>query len=176
MQGIIFQQLQHFVTRNYGHDTWASVLSEAGHAGKMFLPTAVYPDQDAIVIVQAACKLLNADINSVLEAFGEFIAPNLIKIYSTSIKQEWKVLDLLEHTEKTMHRAVRFSDKNASPPALQCTRIAANKVRIEYLSERKMAALGIGIIKGFGKIYNEPLTVKAVNMPDRVVLEITRLN
>jgi hypothetical protein len=176
MHGIVFQQLQQFVTKSYGHETWAKVIADAGQAGKLFLPNKIYPDSDATSIVQAACKALNAEPAAVLEAFGEFIAPNLLKIYAASIKPEWKVLDLLQHTEEKMHRAVRFSDHKATPPALGCTRVSQDKVRIEYSSERNMIDLGIGIIKGFGKFYDENLSVRRFDQPNSTVLEIVKVH
>ena len=56
----------------------------------------------------------------ILEAFGEFIAPSLLKIYSASIKSDWNTINLLKHVENTIHKAVRFADKNATPPELGC--------------------------------------------------------
>lgn len=175
MHGIVFQQLHQFVTKNYGHESWAKITADAGLAGKMFLPSKIYPDSDAASIVQAACRTLNAEPATILEAFGEFIAPNLLKIYAASIKPDWKVLDLLEHTEERMHRAVRFSDNKATPPPLGCTRVSADKVRIEYSSERNMIDLGIGIIKGFGKFYNENLSIKRFDQAGSTVLEIVKM-
>lgn len=176
MHGIVFNQMQQFVAKNHGTSTWKSILANAGMEGKIFMPMDIYPDHEIQALVSSASELLNQNPATVLEDFGIFIASGLIRIYSSSIKPEWKVLDLIEHTENTMHKAVRFSDKNATPPALVCQRIALNKVVIEYHSERKMVDLGVGIIKGLGAYYNEKLVVNKRPTPEGgTLVEVTKV-
>jgi hypothetical protein len=176
MHGLVFQQLQQFVTKNHGAKTWNDILDNSQVSTKSFLPTKIYDDAEALSIVSAASALLKAPASTILESFGEFIAGNLIKIYAFAIKPEWRTLDLVEHTENSMHKAVRFNDKEATPPALVCKRVAPNKVLIEYKSERKMIDLGVGIIKGFATHYNEKIDIKRRDVIGITTLEVTRMN
>lgn len=175
MHGIVFQQLQTFVTKNHGFSVWQDLLLASGLNNRTYLPTQIYPDDEAFAIVTQAAKTLNIPVPQVLEKFGEFISANLIKIYGAMINPEWRALDLIEHTENTMHKAVRFSDRNATPPPLVCKRIAPNKVQIEYNSHRQMVDLGVGIIKGFGVHYNEKLDVVKKGSNGATILEVTKV-
>jgi hypothetical protein len=175
MHGMVFLQLQQFVTKNYGHEAWTKLLNDSGIGAKFYMPTQIYSDDEAIAIVSTASGHLSLSPAAILESFGEYLAPNLIKIYAASIKPEWKALDLIEQTENTMHKAVKFTDKNASPPSLVCKRVASNKVSIHYNSSRKMIDLGIGIIKGFGKHYKENLMVTRTETSTGTTLEVTKV-
>jgi hypothetical protein len=176
MHGIVFNQLQQFVTKNHGISTWKNLLRSAGLSHKMYMPTEIYPDQDIQAIVKTASEQLNVPAADILEDFGFYISEGMLRIYASSIKAEWKSLDLIEHTENTMHKAVRHADKNAMPPALTCQRIAHNKVQILYNSERQMIELGIGIIKGIGRYYNEKLLVsRSSTTGGDTLLEVTKI-
>ncbi|GHN02950.1 hypothetical protein WSM22_44390 [Cytophagales bacterium WSM2-2] len=93
------------------------MLDSADLKGKVYLPTQVYPDAEAVLLVRCASEFTKVPVATILETFGNFIAPSLLQIYSASIQPEWNTIDLLEHVETTIHKAVRFADKNASPPA-----------------------------------------------------------
>jgi len=94
-----------------------------------------------------------------VEAFGEFIAPSLLKMYRHLLKPNWKSLDIIEHTEGTVHAVVRTSDKNALPPKLLRRRTGPDTVILVYDSPRKMCALAIGIGKGLARHFKETLSI-----------------
>lgn len=173
MHGIIFQQLQQFVTKNYGVQQWLSLLDSIQLKGKVYLPTQVYPDQEAISIVAKASEVTNISVTDILESFGEFIAPSLLRIYSASIRPEWSTIDLLEHVENTIHKAVRFADKSATPPQLACERLSRNVVMIDYSSNRKMIEVGIGIIKAIARAKNETVDIVRADAAGVTTLKVS---
>jgi hypothetical protein len=38
-----------------------------------------------------------------LESFGEALVPGLVQVYGRLVEPGWRTLDLIEHTEATMH-------------------------------------------------------------------------
>jgi hypothetical protein len=160
MHGIVFVELQKYVNTNFGYATWVTLLKEAGLEGKVFLPTRPYPDEDIIAIVKVACQATGKTADQILEDFGSFIAPDLLKIFAASIDLQWKTLDFLENVESVIHKAVRINNPGATPPSLNVKRISANEVEITYTSPRKMASLGLGIIKALAKHYKEENTIQ----------------
>jgi hypothetical protein len=173
MHGIIFQQLQQFVNKNYGSNQWIELLESANLGGKFYMPTQVYDDSEVVSLVVKASEITGRSVQEIMESFGEFIAPSLLKIYSASIKSDWSTIDLLEHVENTIHKAVRFADKNASPPELDCKRKSPTKVVIDYTSKRKMIDVGVGIIKGIAKIKNERIEIKRTDLNETSNLEVS---
>jgi tRNA A-37 threonylcarbamoyl transferase component Bud32 len=159
MHGLIFLQLQKFAQRQAGVQGWETLLREAGLPLKSYSAVQVYPDEEALALVAAADRVLNRPAAAVWEAFGEFVAPELLRLYGRLIPPAWKTLDLIENTERLIHAAVRVGNPDARPPVLECLRTAPDEVQIMYSSERQLCGLARGIVRGLARHYGEPITV-----------------
>lgn len=159
MHGLIFAELQKYVDTNLGGDTWNKLLEESGIGFKMYTPLQEYPDQEAVALVTTASEMTGKTTSDILEDFGKFIVPDLMNMYRSLIKPEWKTLDLIEHTEETIHRVVRIKNPGARPPRLKCSRPSSDEVVITYDSPRKMCAVARGIASGVAEHYNEQVRI-----------------
>ncbi len=166
MHGIIFKELQRYVSKSFGLPAWYGLLKGAALDQQLYLPTQNYPDGHLTVLVSGIAGLRGQPVPDTLEDFGEFLVPNLLQAYGSMINPNWRTLDLLEHTENTMHQAVRYADHSASPPRLLCTRTGPNEVVLHYTSVRNMSSLGVGIIRGFARHYGEQVTITRTLHPD----------
>jgi hypothetical protein len=160
MHGIIFNQFQKFTRDLAGPSAWLTLLGAQGLSRKIYLPTQIYPDEELISLVTGVASQQQKPVEEILEEFGRFIVADLLKVYSAMIRPEWRTLDVLEHTENTMHKAVRHSDRNATPPELLCTRVSFREVIIDYSSRRQLSSLGVGIIKGISAYYGEKTSIQ----------------
>jgi hypothetical protein len=133
MQAIIFGELKKYAEARLGDDAWRPLLREAGVTRHVYAPGQDYPDEEVGAIVAAASKKTGLEADAILQDFGEFIVPDLVRLYRHIIDPEWKTLDLIEHTEQTIHRAVRRDHPAASPPQLKCVRKAPDEVIIREL-------------------------------------------
>ncbi len=159
MHGIIFGELKKYVDTNLGGDSWNTLLNEAGLGTKMYMPIKEYPDKEAVAIISVVAKTLRTDVRTILTEFGEFIAPDLLKLYHRMVNPEWKTLDLIENTEDTIHRVVRLRNPGAKPPELKTKRKGPNQVVITYASPRHMCGVAIGIVRGVAKHYDEKIRI-----------------
>jgi len=159
MHGIIFTELRKFAEARAGAGAWPKVLEEAGLAGRIFLAVQPYPDEDAVAIVGAAARLTGREPQAIQEDFGEFIAPDLLKLYGHLVGEGWKTLDVIEHTEVTMHRVVRARNPGAAPPELRCTRPSPDEVIVTYASPRRMCGIAKGIARGLARHFEEKVLV-----------------
>ncbi|MGQ0537133.1 MAG: heme NO-binding domain-containing protein [Methanobacteriota archaeon] len=155
MHGLIFAELKKFVVDRYGAAAWNQLATEAGAAGKIFLPNQAYPDAELLPLLGTAAKLTGRSQDEILEDFGEFIAPDLLKLYGLQLNPQWKTLDLVENTESIIHRLVRARDPAASPPKIVCRREATDRAVMVYRSQRKLCSVAKGIVKGVAKTYGE---------------------
>jgi hypothetical protein len=155
MHGLILSELKHFAEASFGNEAWRELLRDAGLGERVYMPGEIYPDAEVVAIVGAAAKRAGTDPQVILEKFGEFIAPTLMRVYKPYIKPAWKTLDMIENTEANIHRAVRLRDPGAAPPELKVRRVSPREVVIIYESNRKMCAVARGIARGVAKHYNE---------------------
>jgi predicted hydrocarbon binding protein len=160
MHGIVFSELQKYVGRTLGEPAWKSLLDESGLEGRVYLPISEYPDAEIAALVRTASHLTGKAADEILRDFGEFITPDLLNMYRSLIRPEWKTLDLLEHIEGTIHAIVRVKNPGAHPPRLRVSRMPGSRVAIKYSSDRKMCALAVGIITGLGKHYGEKISIQ----------------
>ena len=160
MHGLIHAELQKFVIAHHGREAWQAILKQAGLAGKTYLVSQAYPDGDILALVAAASQATGAPADALLEQFGAYIVPDLIGMYRPMLRPEWRTLDLLEHTERTIHHVVRLRNPGAQPARLRCRRVGAEEVRLSYDSPRKLCAVARGIIRGVAEHFGEVVEIE----------------
>ena len=160
MHGLIFSELKKFVVARLGADAWNKLLEESGLAAKRYLPTQTYNDEELGRLVATASRLSGIPAPKLMESFGEFIAPELLRLYSAQINPAWRTLDVLEKTESFVHRAVRLKVPGADPPRLATTRPRPDEVILEYTSTRRLCPVAIGIIKGTAQSLKDQVEVR----------------
>lgn len=160
MHGIVFVELERFVTQAHGESAWAQLTSQAGLSGKIYLPVNQYPDFEIKALVGAASSLTRKPAGEILESFGEFITPSLMKMYGHLLQPHWKSLDVIEHTEGTVHTVVRLKNPGATPPQLSTSRPSPEEVVLHYTSPRQMCFLAVGIGRALGRHFHENLFIR----------------
>ena len=158
MHGSLLHGFKQFILVREGAAEWEAIVRMAG-VGSWFKAAQVYPDADLVRIVEAAAKRWSRPKNAVLEEFGAALVPTLVNMYGAFIEPSWRTFDLLERVEGVIHRTVRMTDRSASPPQLRPRRISRDEVHIEYDSERRLCALGIGICRGVATHFDERVLV-----------------
>lgn len=159
MHGLLLYGLQRFVTETLGEDTWWDLLHRAGLQTRIYGPAMDYPDDELRALVGAAAEATGTPAPDLLEAYGAYLAPILLHVYAVLVQKEWTALDLLEHTEETIHRVVRLKNPRAQPPRLRCRRRSADELLIVYDSPRRLCAVARGLVRGVGKRYREALEI-----------------
>jgi hypothetical protein len=159
MHGLIFLQLQKFAQKKAGPQAWEILMREANLPFQSYSPARAYPDEDLMALVGAASRILGEPDAAVIEAFGNFLAPELLRLYGRLIKPEWKTLDVIENTERLIHAAVRVGNPGAQPPVLDVVRTSADELQLIYTSERKLCHLAKGILAGIASHFGESITV-----------------
>lgn len=159
MHGIVFGELKQYVTARLGPSGWSELLEDAGLGSKLYLAIQEYPDEELGAILGAASARTGLPAAALLQDFGDFIGPHLVRMYRMYIQPEWKTLDVIEHTEERVHKIVRLQHRGARPPYLSTTRRGDDEIVIHYASERRLCALAKGIATGIARHYGETLAV-----------------
>ena len=161
MHGLIANQLRLFAIARQDRAAWTKALKDSGaDLGEM--PPAldrIYPDEAIVSVVVALAASRGMDTNSLLEDFGAFLAPALLRVYEPLIRQEWRTLDVIEHVEERIHTVVRMRDPKAAPPYLSARKITNDMVEVTYTSPRRLCALGEGISRGLAAQYGERVVI-----------------
>ena len=159
MHGLILSELRRFLHARLGEAAWPALVEKARVGRTTYLISETYPDAEVVALVTTASQITGVPAGALLEDFGEFIVPTLLKTYRAFVKPTWRTLDVLEHTEQNIHKAVRLRDAGAEPPRLHVTRPNPDEVQIVYRSERKLCAVAKGIVNGIAKHYGDAVEV-----------------
>jgi hypothetical protein len=160
MHGVVFGELERFVAEKYGKGQWTALLHKAGLDNRMYLAVNEYPDAEIVALVGSASEITGLEAGAILEAFGEFIVPSLLKLYGHLLKPTWTTLDVINNTEHAVHTVVRVKNPGAKPPLLKTRREGNDCVVLIYHSPRKMCSFAIGIGHGLAKHFHEEIRVR----------------
>lgn len=155
MHGTILTLLKRYVQIQYDHSTWVRLMELSGLEDVVFDHKTVYPDEHIYALVGRAAEMTGLSAGELHEKFGEYLVPDLMYMYQKLLKPEWKTLDMLEHTELTMHKQVRREHTENSPPVLEVSRLGPDESMIDYVSPRRMSGLAVGIVRGLASYYDE---------------------
>ncbi len=155
MHGSIITLLKRYVQTQYDHSTWVKLVEISGLDKIEFDHKSVYPDDHVYALVGHAAEMTGIPAEELHEKFGEYLVPDLMYMYQKLLRPEWKTLDMIEHTELTMHKQVRKEHAENAPPVLDVTRISENELIIQYVSPRRMSGLAVGIVRGLANYYDE---------------------
>jgi hypothetical protein len=159
VHGLIFFYIQKYAeaVAGAGRPPARSTLSATS---TKYLPTGVYPDEDAVDLIRAVAESSAAPLETVLERFGEFLAPHLVKVAGSLVEPEWRTLDLVEHTEAVIHAMVRTSRPGAAPPVIECVRAAPDELHVVYASRRRLCRLAVGLLRGVAGHFGEEVDLE----------------
>ncbi len=155
MHGTILTLLKRYVQTQYDHSTWVKLVALAGLDHVEFDHKTVYPDEHVYALVGQAAEMTGIPAGELHEKFGEYLVPDLMYMYQKLVDPEWRTLEMLEHTEETMHHQVRREHAGHAPPVLVVKRLNANELYIDYVSARRMSGLAVGIVRGLATYFDE---------------------
>lgn len=155
MHGTIITLLKRYVQTRYDHSAWVRLVELSGLGDVEFNHKTVYPDEHMYALVHHAATMTGLPAGELHEQFGEYLVPDLMYMYQKLVQPGWNTLDMLEHTELTMHKQVRREHAENAPPVLDVTRVSPTELVIEYVSPRRMSGLAVGIVRGLATYFDE---------------------
>ncbi|MCU4162976.1 heme NO-binding domain-containing protein [Carboxylicivirga caseinilyticus] len=160
MKGVILDCLRNLVSKEFGTSQWQEILVDSGlKPNETILSTIDFDDQVAISLIGSTCKVLNLSIEQAAEAFGDYwMNYYASKIYAAYMVKAKSAKDLLLMLDN-IHLKVTKSMPNARPPKFTYDWKDDKTLVMDYISDRNLVDLFIGLAKSVGKFYDEKLTV-----------------
>lgn len=166
IHGSIFYLLRKFLMITYSENLWKNLLKETTIRDMDIEMTKSYDLEDIMTIINAASIQTHLSTTELEEKFGEYMVPDLFKLYASYLDPTWKTREVLLQTEKVMHGAVRNLNSTAHPPILNVSQVNEHLLIIDYHSKRKLGSLAVGIIKGIANYYHEREKITVIPTTD----------
>jgi hypothetical protein len=161
MYGLVNKAVEDLVRTNFGEETWLKIKAESQVTQETFIGMQSYPDGVTYDLVGAACKVLGASAEQILEAFGEYWVLYTAKEgYGDMLNMAGHTLPEFLRNLDALHVRVGNLMPELRPPSFECEDIADNALHLHYFSDRDgLAPMVVGLVKGLGKRFNTPCTV-----------------
>jgi hypothetical protein len=153
MYGLVNKAIQDLVCEKFGKDKWVEIKKLSNFEDDFFIGLQPYPDSLTYSLVHNASKVLGAESNIIMEAFGEYWIlytanegyGEMLNLAGNNLPEFLNNLDMLHNRVNNIMPelvAPQFSTRNETP----------NSIELEYRSKREgMTPMVIGLIRGLGK-------------------------
>lgn len=160
MKGIVFTLLNDMVVEKFGLDTWEQLLSRVQpSSGGSYTAGDTYPYDELQALVVELAKLKEADPNTLVQAFGEYMFPVLANKYPIFFEKNINFKDFLKSIHDVIHIEVKKLYHDASLPVIRYEEPAPDTIILNYRSPRKLCFLAMGLVHGAAKHFNVPITM-----------------
>jgi Haem-NO-binding len=154
MQGVILDEMRQFVVQRYGFAAWMETLKRSGRTPTYrYRLDEVYPDQDLGMLAVKAAEVTGTPPLELLEAFGEALAPDMMRVYSYLIEPTWGYADFLLNMERVLNQALQLHTPGAQQAKISAERIGPDHVRVTYESQLRACSAVQGVIVGAAREY-----------------------
>lgn len=158
MKGIIFNLLEIVVVRDYGEDTWDSLLETAGLDGA-YTSVGSYPHEQLLALVDAASTATGTPADDLVRWFGREALPMLYDRYSAFFDPHPSTRPFLLTLNEVIHPEVRKLFPGAYAPSFDVGEEDLRSLVLTYESHRGLCAFAEGLILGAADHYGEQVTV-----------------
>ena len=159
MKGVVMNMLADMVETQLGIAEWNSVLTDANVDG-VYTATALYPDEELMLLVQTISTRNNISINDLVFAFGEFMFPQFYERYPALIDQADDLHSFLSTVHDVIHVEVKKLYPDAETPDFSHAQTDPKTLHLEYRSKRQLCQLAEGLISGAAKHFDTQYTLK----------------
>jgi hypothetical protein len=174
VKGVVFNLLEQLVARDFGEDTWDSLL-EASRLDGVYTSLGNYPDEDLVKLVSAAANALSMPPDDVVIWFGRNALPLFATRYPQLFEPHNSTRSFVLTLNDIIHPEVRKLYPGADVPEFDFD-LRDGVLVMGYRSARKLCSFAEGLLFGTADHYGERLTVEQPTCmkrgDDKCVLEI----
>ena len=163
MKGTIANSVAEMVTEKFGKDKWEKILSLADlPKDTVFFPVQDFDDGVVMKVFDSLCHMFDIPLAKAADIFGEYwvtvYAPkyyHLVYEFAPTAREFLLGLD-------DMHKQMTKSLPGAHPPHFEFEWQGEKALIVKYYSSRGLIDFVVGLAKGVGKFYQEPLKVTKI--------------
>lgn len=161
MYGLVNQAIEEMVVLGHGHATWEEIKRTAGVEIELFVSSEGYPDEITYRLVGAACRVLGANADEILDAFGRHWLLHTGRVgYGSMLDAGGRSFGEFLRNLPDFHTRVSLIFPHLEPPRFAVTEIGEGTARLSYFSHREgLAALVLGILRGLGEKFDTEIGI-----------------
>lgn len=177
MYGLVNRAIEEMVVEGHGKAAWTEITVAAGLEGQDFLNSmSEYPDEITYRLVGAACRVLGAQPQDVLFAFGEYwVLHTAAGGYGDLFEMAGsEFAEFLENLD-SLHLRVGLSFPELKPPSFEVEHLGEGHLNLHYRSGRAgLAPMVCGLLSGLAKKLQTEIEIEQIQAqsPDNELHDI----
>ena len=164
MKGTVLVCLREVIISAGGDEVWRACLVDGGiEPFTIFSPSADVPDEQAVAVIEAACRRLGLTLQQAADAFGNhWVNSYSPKVYKSFYAKHTTARGFFADINE-MHERLTRRLPDARPPRFRLDWAADDVLVMHYESHRSLIEIAIGMAKAIGSYYREDLEVSRVS-------------
>ncbi len=166
MKGIIFVELIDFLESALGMDVVDDVIETANlPSGAAYTAVGTYPASEVLTLLNTVEAKVGMSVADQQAAFGKHLFGRLAKAHPEYIGSVGGGFELIGAIEDHIHVEVRKLYPDAELPSFEYGERTDDSMVLIYRSQRPMADLCEGLIRGCFAHFNEQVEIARENLP-----------
>lgn len=161
MKGVILNEFADFAQSAFA--TEGAVEDDVGAA--TWNANARYAADELGALIGRVSTSSGVAETDVLRRFGEYLFGRFAALYPTFFLEDASCLDFLAGIDTAIHGEVQKLYPDAEFPRFECRRSGDDRLELTYRSERGLADLAEGMLRGCIRYFREPITLDRANLP-----------
>lgn len=166
MHGVILSNFKRYLDDFIGQEAWSEVVDGAGLEGTTYMPVAMYPDEEMEALLRAAELATGLRRDDLLADFAEWAMGPMIDMYKAMLPVDAGAMVFLLGLQGIHERILRLKDPAASAPPIEVVQCGEDMLEIHYRSQRNMAAMVQGAVKGVASYFDESVSLLGSEFAD----------
>lgn len=177
MKGIIFTELLEYIEENFGFDVLDKIIEDANLDNNgAYTQAGNYEFGELLKLIVAMSEESGIELPKLLEIFGEHLFLKLTALKPNLKSQFNSCIDLIANVDDIIHPEVEKLYTGADLPTFNKVERSENTLVIDYVSNKPLEHLAIGLMRGCAKEFNQELDLSFESLPDaiRFVIKIQK--
>ncbi len=162
MKGIVFTEFIEMVENRFGFTVMQQLIDDTQpKSGAVYTAVGTYPHQEVVAYLIRLSEISGVAVPELLNQFGQYLFSRLAAAHPELMQKATNALDFLEGIENYIHVQVLKLYPDAELPRFDITRNGPDSLTMIYRSNRSMAPLAEGLIRGCAHHFGETLHIAA---------------
>lgn len=167
MKGIVFTEFLEFVEDQMGADMVDAIIDDCElSTGGAYTSVGTYPFSELRDLLMALVARSGADPAALLRGFGHKLCTTFTAGYGQYFDAARSLFDFLASIDDHIHVEVRKLYPDAELPSMRIAERSADRLLLDYRSDRGLEALAEGLIQATSDYYREPVDVSCETISD----------
>jgi hypothetical protein len=167
MKGVVFTEFLDMVESRFSLEVCDAIIADANLAsGAEYTSVGTYPAGEMFALVGALSARTGVSVPGLLEAFGEHLVGPFATRFPHFFGASADALAFLAGVDSYVHVEVRKLYPDAELPRFDVEWVTPQRLSLTYRSPRGMSDLAMGILRGVGQHYRQPLLIAREALSD----------